>query len=124
MANIVIEKRVSLDYLGAKHKESYVLFKAMPVGKYTDFVTKVKKTTSNEESTKMMVDVLTEQFISGKFAGEEINKEDIAEFDPENILKFFQYLTGQVTDEEGKLNLDPKDESESTSTSTTDQEAA
>lgn len=111
MADIVIPKKINLDYLGEGHEGSYITFRAMPVGKYTAFVAKAEKAGSNQKATELMVEALAEQFVEGKFGEQTMGSEDVEKFDPENILKFFQVLTGQA---------DPKEESSSTTPSSTE----
>lgn len=123
MAEIIIEKRVSLDHLGDKHKDSYITFKAMSVRKYTELIAKIGKTKTNEENITLMVEALSEHFVEGNFAEQVMSKEDIEQFDPDNVMLFFQTLTGQKTGEDGEATIDPKDESSSTKQSSTEPKA-
>ena len=122
MAEIIIKKKVTLEFLGDDYKDSYITFKSIPIGEYEDLINKVDKV---EESKSMgeIIKILETYFVEGLFDGQKLAKEDVNQFDGETILKCFETLTGQKT-VEGERQLDPKSENESTSPSTTEADTA
>jgi len=122
MAEIVIKKKVILEFLGDEYKDSYLTFKSIPIGEYEDLI---KQVDSVEESKSMgeIIKILETYFHEGLFDGQKLAKEDVTQFDGETILKCFETLTGQKT-VEGERQLDPKSENESTKLSTTEVDIA
>lgn len=122
MAEIIIKKKVTLEFLGEEYKDSYLTFKSIPIGEYEDLI---KQVDDVEESKSMgeIIKILETYFHEGLFDGQKLAKEDVKQFDGETILKCFEALTGQKT-VEGERQLDPLSESESTSSSTTEVDTA
>lgn len=94
MANIVIKKRVVLEFLGEEYKDSYLVFRSMPISKYEELADKLKDV-DNKTSLKVTVDVLKDSFIEGKFEGEDVAKEDLDQFDIETLVTCLEMFTGQ-----------------------------
>lgn len=124
MANIVIKRKVTLDFLGEEYKDSYLVFKAVPVVAYNDLIAEIDSVSGNQESMVEIIKILEEYFVDGVFDNEKVLKEDIKQFDGDTILKCFETLTGQTKNEAGGLELDPKDVPSSTTTSTTEADIA
>ena len=124
MANIVIKRKVNLDFLGDEYKDSYLVFRAVPVVAYEDLSTRIDSVSGNQESMTEIIKILEEYFVDGVFDNEKVLKEDIKQFDGDTMLRCFETLTGQTRDEGGNLTLDPKDEQLSTTTSTTEADTA
>lgn len=122
MAEIIIKKKVTLEFLGDEYKDSYITFKSIPIGEYEDLISKVDKVEESKSMSEIMK-ILETYFVEGLFDGQKLVKEDVNQFDGETILKCFETLTGQKT-VEGERQLDPKSESESTSPSTTEADTA
>lgn len=124
MANIVIKKKLTLEFLGKEYADSYLVFKSLPVVKYKEFTEKLKSVgkDDNVKATQVMLDTLKDSFIEGSFVGEAVQPDDLGELDGATILKCFQILTGQSADEEGNPTIDPKDENSSTKQSSTEQQ--
>lgn len=120
MANIIIKRKVSLDFLGDEYKESYLVFRAIPVVEYEDLVARIDAVEGNQESMAEIIKILEEYFVDGVFDKEKVVKDDIKQFDGDTMLRCFETLTGQTRDEGGELTIDPKDVSPSTTTSTTE----
>lgn len=103
MAKIVIKKRINLDFLGKEYEGGFVEFKSLSIkdvqGKLDD-ITNVGD--DNKKAVDMMLNLLNECFIGGKFVSgettEDIVKEDLEDFDVASIIKFFQILSGQDGD--------------------------
>ena len=123
MANIVIKRRLDLSFLGDEYHESYLTFKAIPVIEHNEIQRKIAavKDDDNDGAVKVMVDILQEYFYDGIFLGEKVIASDIGSFDEITILRCYQTLTNRFPAEEGGVTIDPKDESSSTSQSTTEQ---
>lgn len=97
MANIVIKKKVQLDFLGEEYKDDYLVFKAIPIKDYEKIVEDVEKLAdNNKQSFKYMKEVIPKYFLSGSFGGEDVTKENLEDFDQETYLNIFQRITGQV----------------------------
>lgn len=124
MANIVIKRKVMLDFLGDEYKDSYLVFKAVPVVAYNDLIARIDSVSGNQESMVEIIKILEEYFVDGVFDNEKVLKEDIKQFDGDTMLRCFETLTGQTRDESGGLELDPKDVPSSTTTSTTEADIA
>lgn len=122
MAEIIIKKKVTLEFLGEEYKDSYLTFKSIPIGEYEELIAKVDKVEEDKSMSEIMK-ILENYFVEGLFDGQKVNKEDVSQFDGETILKCFETLTGQKT-VEGERQLDPLSESESTSLSTTEVDTA
>ena len=123
MANIVIKRKVMLDFLGDEYKDSYLVFKAVPVVAYNDLIARIDSV-SDQESMAEIIKILEDYFVDGVFNNEKVLKEDIKQFDGDTMLRCFETLTGQTRDESGGLELDPKDVPSSTTTSTTEVDIA
>lgn len=117
MADIIIKKKVTLEFLGEEYKDSYLTFKSISVGDYGDITNGIEEL-SDAEASKKIIGILEKYFVEGLFEGQKLSSEDISKFDGETILKCFETLTGQKT-VEGERQLDPLPENESTNTSTT-----
>lgn len=124
MANILIKRKVTLDFLGEEYKDSYLVFKAVPVVAYNDLVARIDSVSGNQESMAEIIKILEEYFVDGVFNNEKVLKEDIKQFDGDTMLRCFETLTGQTKNESGGLELDPKDVPSSTTTSTTEADIA
>lgn len=97
MANIVIKKRVNLDFLGDEYKDDYLVFKSIPVGEYKKLTANIPKENDGSQ-VDFIVDILKDNFLEGSFQNEVVTKENIEEFDAETALECFKKLTGQDTD--------------------------
>lgn len=122
MANIVIKRKLTLEFLGSEHADDYLTFKSIPVVKYDEIVDKIDNVedTDNKGATQIMLSILKEYFLDGSFGGDKVLAEDLDELDGTTVMKCFETLTGQVADEEGQLSLNPKSENKSITTSTTE----
>lgn len=96
---IVIKKRISLEFLGEDYKDSYLIFKSISVSQFDDVV---KKTNSvkdnNSQAMKVILELLEQQFLDGKFLDQEVKREDLKDFDVETIIKCFEMFTGRTLD--------------------------
>lgn len=121
MANIIIKRKVDLAFLGDEYDGSYLVFRAIPISEYEELMERIKTIDGdNQKSMSEILNILEKYFLDGVFNEEKVIKEDIRQFDGETIVRCFEALTGQVNDEAGNKNIDPKDEPSSTTTSTTD----
>lgn len=111
MATFLVEKKISLGYLGEQYKDSYIIYSAIPFKDYEIIMTNAEKIgDDNIASIKFMQNVLTEHFISGNFQGKDLTKDDVLDFDGETIINSFKLIAGEP---------DPKVEQPLTSTSPT-----
>ncbi len=99
---ITIEKRVSLDFLGAGYEESYCIYKAIPVKDYADIQAKVEavqEANDNQAAMEFMVDLLRERFIRGEIAQDgklvEFEKDYLNDMPGEFFIGTMEALTGQ-----------------------------
>lgn len=103
MAKIIIKKRINLDFLGKDYEGGFVEFKSLTVRDIQDKLDKINSVADdNKKSTELMVNLLKECFLNGKFVNEgnteDINREDLDDFDIRSTIKFFGVLTGQDGD--------------------------
>lgn len=122
MAEIIIKKKVTLEFLGDEYKDSYLTFRSIPIGEYEELIKKVDAV-EDSQSMSEIIKILENYFVEGLFDGQKVNKEDVSQFDGETILKCFETLTGQKT-VEGERQLDPLSATESTNTSSTEVDTA
>lgn len=122
MADIIIRKKVTLEFLGEAYKDSFVTFRSIPVGEFNDLIKKIE-TVNDEDSLPEIIKILEKYFVEGLFEGQKLSKDDVKQFDGETVLKCFETLTGQKT-VEGERQLDPLSETESTNTSSTEADTA
>lgn len=97
MAKIVIKKRVSLDFLGEDYKDSYLMFKSMPISAYEKVIDDFAEA-DNKTSLKLTLKILEDNFVEGKFLGEDVVKEDLNQFDIETLVACLELFTGQKQD--------------------------
>lgn len=122
MAEIIIRKRVSLDFLGDRYVESYLEFKSIAVRAFPKIIESLKKAEGGDDNAKLeaMLKVLEDHFVEGIFDKQKVNKEDVGQFDNSTIVRCFEALTGQDLSE---VASDPKGDSKSKTTSSTEAEA-
>ncbi len=111
---IAIKRKVSLDFLGDEYKDSFITFKSMPVKKFQEFDKQIKELAEGDlSSITLILGVLEDCFIDGKFLGEDVEADEIQNFDVDALLTVFKLFTGQ--------ELDPKEKApSSTQSQTTD----
>lgn len=97
MANIVIKKRVNLDFLGKDYADSYLEFKAMTISEYETLVGDMQDM-DNAKSVRKTVEILKSHFLDGKFLDEKVDVKDLEQFDVQTLLTCLEYFTGQKTD--------------------------
>lgn len=122
MAEIIIKKRVDLGFLGNEYESSYLVFKSIAVRDYPKVMSDLEKIDKNNEATledklNGMLKVLEDHFVEGLFDGQKVDKSDIGQFNPEVIRSSFEKLTGQ--DITSEVPIDPKEKSQSSTSSTT-----
>lgn len=93
MADIIVRKRIALDFLGEEHNSDYLVFKAIPVDEYKDIANKQPE--DNIEAIDYIVSKLKERFIEGRYQEQDIAKPDIGKFPAEVITECFAIITGQ-----------------------------
>lgn len=96
MADIIIKKRVTLDFLGEDYKADYLVFKSIPIDEYDTIM--AKEPGDNKEALNFIKETLASRFIEGRFQEQDVTKEDIGKFDAEVITSCFAVLTGQKPD--------------------------
>lgn len=96
-AKILIKKKITLDFLGEEYKDDYLIFKSMPLREYEALLPEVDKIQNDGKASLAMIKkVLENNFIEGKFQGEDVAKEDLVEFDLPTLTHCFEFFTGQV----------------------------
>jgi len=95
MADIVIRKRVNLEFLGEDYKEDFLVFKAMPVSEFEDILPELEKERKGKESVQFIKSILKDHFIEGIFDKQKVDKEDLDKFDIDTLTKCFGIFTGQ-----------------------------
>ena len=110
---LVIKKAVDLGSLGSEYTGISFVFKSIPaedLGKLTNEQEKLGEDLDKQLS--FFINILKNQFISGKQDDSDLVKDDLADLDADSLIHCFQILTGQA--------IDPKVKSESTNSSTTE----
>lgn len=97
MANIVIKKRVGLEFLGKDYADSYLEFKSMSIAEYEKLIGDLENV-DNVQSVKKTLEILKSHFLDGKFQGEVVKAEDLEQFDVQTLVTCLEYFTGQKTD--------------------------
>ena len=103
MGKIVIRKRLSLDFLGDEYKDSYLVFRSIPVADFTPMIKKIKEIGENSvKAYPVVLQYLKDYFIEGEvFDGEKLSKvvaDDIDGLDGEAVLVCFGRITGSQPD--------------------------
>lgn len=96
MADIVIKKRLSLEFLGEDYKADYLVFKAIPISEYEKIIS--KQPDDNAEATRYIIKILEDKFVEGRFQEQDVVKGDLGKFDGYTVTKCFSLLTGQELD--------------------------
>lgn len=119
MANIIIKKYISLDFLGDEYSKAQLVFRSVPVEDYKQLLesTKGQDDETGLANIELTIATLKKYFVSGTFPDEkgemqEVENADIGKFDKEVVLHCFNALTGQ--------DSDPKGETPSSTPSTTE----
>lgn len=99
MADIIIKKKITLDFLGEDYKGDYLVFKAIPVSEYEKILE--EQPDDNKDATRAMIAILEDKFIEGRFQEQDVEKKDMGKFDGSTVAKCFALLTGQ--------DIDPKE---------------
>lgn len=103
MAKFFIKKRISLSFLGEDYKDSYIVFKTVPVAEY-EVLFKKNTELTNIEATSLALSVIKDKFIEGKMVDDtgtlqDISVKDIDSFMDEEILnECYLTLLGQKPD--------------------------
>lgn len=122
MANLIIKRKLDLDFLGEEHKDSYLTFRSVPVKEYGGLLKKIEAVQDNDatSATEAMLDILKDYFIDGVFDRQKVVKEDLDNLDADTVIKCFQTLTNRTINEDGEATIDPKVNDESTKPSSTE----
>jgi len=122
MANIVIKRKLSLEFLGEENKDDYLTFRSIPVIEFDGMINKINGVDKkdNKTATIVMLDILKEYLLDGVYGGDKVVKEDLDGLDGAVVMKCFEILTGRPI--EGGEPVDPKVKSESTNISSTEAE--
>lgn len=97
MAKIIIKKKITLEFLGDEYKDDYLEFKSLPLREFEKILPKLDEAGEDgKKALPIMTGILESNFISGKFQGEDVVKEDLLDFDMETLVKAFELFTGQV----------------------------
>lgn len=103
---LTIRKKVSLEFLGEEYKESYLVFRAIPLKDFESLIEQINAVEKDgSKSFSFISTKLKEYFVSGKAANEsgtleDVTKDDIENLDQESIIKCFEALTGQNVNRE------------------------
>lgn len=101
MGKVTIEKRISLEFLGDKYKDAYLIFTAIPISEYDEILGQ-KSEDTRLASVKRILKIISAHFISGEFPVngklESITERDLSDFDEGTLAHIFEVLTGQYID--------------------------
>lgn len=94
---IVIEKRVSLAFLGEKYESSHLTFKSISIKEYEGLQEKAKEIEKDQEKAlPFILEQLKTRFISGEVAGQSCTADDIEDLPADVILECFKNIQGQI----------------------------
>lgn len=94
---IVIEKRVSLAFLGEKYENSYLSFKSISIKEYEGLQAKAKEIEKDQEKAlPFILGELKGRFISGDVAGTSVTADDIEDLPADVVLQCFKEIQGQI----------------------------
>lgn len=100
MAEIVIRKRVSLDFLGEEYNESYIVLASVPVKEFDDLQNQIAKLKPGENLSFVRSEV-KKRFIEGKIqqSGQlvDITTENVEDLPGEVFIEVFEYITGKIS---------------------------
>lgn len=100
MADIVINKRVSLAFLGDEYKDSYITVRYVPVKEYDDLMSLATKAADKKESVKFIQEQIKERFVEGKIQQDgklvDLTLEDLPSFPADVFITAYQEITGQA----------------------------
>lgn len=98
---IVIRKRVDLEFLGKEYEKGYLIFNSISIDKYQKLSGQLKDLEDKPgEAASFLLDTLKDQYLEGKFPNdkgelEDVQPEDLKDFDLETVIKVFNRFTGQ-----------------------------
>jgi len=118
---LLIKKVVDLSQLGESYQGISLIFRSIPATDLADVEAERRKLTldkdeENADLTVIMpffVRILQKYFVGGQQDEEKVVAEDLVDLDSDGLIYCFQILTGQ--------DIDPKEDSSSTTVSTTEQ---
>ncbi len=101
MTDIVINKRVSLDFLGDDYQDSYLIIKYVPVKEYDQLMIVAQAAADKKQSIKFIQEQIKQRFVEGKVKqGSElvsVKAEDLESFPADVFITAYQEITGQVS---------------------------
>lgn len=110
MAKFAIPKKITFEYLGEEFKDSYLIFRSIPVEDFEKLDALLDKSkTSPEVPLPILIKTLQTYFLSGKFYDyaskelQEIKSSELGLLDSEVIVNCFTTITGSI-DPKKKLN--------------------
>jgi len=101
VSEIVIKKRISLEFLGDDYKEAYLEFSAIPLVQYKLYTKKIAEAQGDDQkSADMIISILKDHFLGGEFPDKdgklfEVAKDQFEQFDITTAVQVFKTLTGQ-----------------------------
>lgn len=94
---IVIEKRVSLSFLGDKYESSYITFKSISIKEYEGLQVQAKEIEKDQEKAlPFIIGQLKDRFIEGNIDNQKITVEDLEDLPADVILECFKSIQGQL----------------------------
>lgn len=122
MGQIVIKRRVSFDFLGEEYKDAYIIFRSVPLIDLDGIKDRSQKASKENTAGQMILDVLKQYFLEGKFPdSEKLVAGDLDGLDEDAAVKCFMVLTGQEiqkAEQEVEQVADLKDDSATPSSTT------
>lgn len=103
MADIVIRKKVTLEFLGDDYKDCYLIFQALSVGEYETYQKKMRsigemddKIEAEKEALKAIVGIVKDKFIEGKWLDQQVEINDLVKFDLNTLTNVINAIIGEV----------------------------
>lgn len=103
MADIVIRKRISFDFLGDEYKNGYVVFRSLSYDENVALIEAAKGARNDKESLEFIIKTLKERFIEGQWIvgdsePQDIEEKDIGKLSNDAILECFERIVGSKLD--------------------------
>lgn len=103
MAEIVIKKRISLEFLGDDYKDGFIVFKSIPVKDYEGILKDVEQAEKrgNTDAMRLVRRLVTERLIEGEIPQDghkiPITPENLGDLPGEVYFEAMQQLTGKIS---------------------------
>lgn len=103
MAEIVVKKRITLEFLGEDYKDGYIVFESIPVKDYERIIKEVEvaEKSGGSEAMNLVKKLVTGRLVEGEIPQDggmvAITKDNLADLPGDVFLEAMQQLTGKIS---------------------------